>query len=109
MHNSKRQIAFSAVMAMLLYLLPNMAQDIHRVLGHHEIHTETISPKSLHFLTHFEKCAVCAFEFNIVDENPCLLYVPMIQTENLIYSVKPENQLQNNAFHYYNLRAPPQA
>lgn len=109
MKNPNRQLAFSAVMAMLLYLVPNMVQDFHRVWGHHNHPVSVQTTSNTQFQNSTEKCPVCFFEFNVVDELNTFVYVPVVQTTVYLFSDECENQIQNKTFHYYNLRAPPVA
>ena len=109
MQNSKRQIALSSVLAILLYLVPNLVQDVHRVWGHHEQHILYQNYSGNQFHNQPEKCPVCVFEFNVLDETATFAHVPFPLTlvSSLVDSC--DSQIQNKAFHYYNLRAPPQA
>lgn len=109
MKNPNRQLAFSAVIVMLLYLVPNMVQDVHRVWGHHD-HTVSFQAHLItQFQNHTEKCPICFFEFNFVDELNTFVYVPVVQTAVSLFADECANQIQNKTFHYYNLRAPPEA
>ena len=109
MQNSKRNIALSAVLAMLLYFVPNLVQDFHRVWGHQEHHISYQDHSDTQFQDQAEKCKVCFFEFNIVDEIEAFVYMPSLQTAVSSFSDNSDNQIQNKAFQYYKLRAPPQA
>jgi hypothetical protein len=109
MQNSKRRIVFSALIAILIYFVPNLVQDIHRVLGHHEVHQQLNTHKESQFQNQTAKCPVCVFEFNVVDEIADFIYSPLVFSQKTLFAEKSENQIQNKAFHYYNLRAPPQA
>lgn len=109
MKNPNRQLAFSAVMAVLLYLVPNMVQDVHRVWGHHD-HTVSFQAHSItQFQNHTEKCPICFFEFNVIDELNTFVYVPVVQTAVSLFADECDSQIQNKTFNYYNLRAPPEA
>lgn len=109
MLNSKRQIAFSSVLALLLYLVPNMVQDVHRVWGHHEQHITFQAITDTQFQNQVAKCPVCVFEYNIVDKIESFAYLPFLQSEISFFINKCDSQTQKKALHYYNLRAPPQA
>jgi hypothetical protein len=109
MHHSKRRIVLSALFALLIYFVPNMVQDIHRVWGHHEVHQQLNTKAGTQFQNQESQCPVCVFEFNIVDEIVNFIYVPQVFSQPTLFAAKSENQIQNKAFHYYNLRAPPQA
>jgi hypothetical protein len=105
----KRQSALVALLAVLLYLIPNLVQDIHRVYGQHEFFVENGSQTGKQIHNHFEKCNICIFEFYVTDgiANPFIAQIQ--QTPSLLLIEKQDNQIQNSTFHYYNLRAPPQA
>jgi len=105
----KRHIALTSVLAMLLYLGPNMVQDIHRVWGHHEHHHTINSDKNPQLESQYADCPICVFEFNVVDEIDTFVYIPILSTQTIIFVENRADQIQNKAFHYYNLRAPPQA
>jgi hypothetical protein len=109
MPKSFRQIALSSLVAVLLYLIPNLVQDVHRVFGQHQFHVEnnTQTGKQIHL--QYEKCFICVFEFNVVDEILNPVFADLHQTASFLLNTKQENQIQNKAFYYYNLRAPPQA
>jgi hypothetical protein len=109
MPNSNRQLALSSLLAVLLYLMPNLVQDIHRVFGKHEYHVETISQTGNQIHIQYEKCSICVFEFNVADDIVNPVFLPLQNTVPFLLSSKQENQIQNKAFYYYNLRAPPQA
>jgi hypothetical protein len=109
MQNPKRNIAISSVFAMLLYFVPNMVQDVHRILGHPDYPIESHAPTGVQLLNQSERCPVCIFEFNVVDEAAIFVYVPLLQSEISLFAENCENQVQNKIFHYYNLRAPPMA
>lgn len=109
MQNSKHNIVLSSLMALLFYLGPNMVQDVHRVFGHHHHHhCESQSGTTIHRV-HGEKCSVCVFEFNVVDEPDDFTFIPLPQAISFLMPVAIHNQFQNSAFHYYQLRAPPLA
>jgi len=107
MQNSKRQIALISVLALLLYLVPNLVQDVHRVLGHHEYRNNSSFKDGKQLSNHYDKCAVCVFEFNVVDQLDNTIYVPYLKTETFLFTSLQEDQVQKNTFHYYNLRGPP--
>lgn len=109
MQNSKRQLAFSAVLAMLLYLVPNLVQDIHRVWGHHQHQNNFSSNAGIQLHSHYDKCAVCVFEFNVVDELPDFVFDAVLHKVISLYVANQDHQIQNTVFNYYNLRAPPGA
>lgn len=108
MINPKRHIALSAVLAMLLYLVPNLVQDVHRVWGHHEHHTINFDSNS-QLEDQYADCPICIFEFNVVDEIDTFVYIPILLTQTIIFVENRADLIQNKTFYYYNLRAPPQA
>lgn len=109
MNNQKQLNAISALLIMLLYLIPNLVQDVHRVFGHKYYFIENTTSKRAKIDNQQEKCIVCVFEFNVVDEISNTSFVPLMHTTPFQFTSKRESQIQNIAFHYYNLRAPPQA
>jgi hypothetical protein len=109
MQNSKRQIAFSSILALLLYLLPNLVQDSHRILGHQVQFGENYPTSDVQVHNYLEKCPVCIFEFNVVNEIENLVYTPLLQAETHLFVAGKAQQVQDAAFFYYDLRAPPQA
>ena len=104
---SKRRIAFSSVLALLIYLLPNLVQDIHRVSGNHEIYKDysAIPGEQLHLVS--DKCAVCVFEFNVVSGIENFVYVSLQQTQRFLLNTKQEHQVSEAVFYYYQLMEPP--
>ena len=109
MQNSKHLIVLSSLMALLLYLGPNMVQDVHRVFGHHDHPVSFQAHSTNQFQNHGEKCPICFFEFNVVDELTTFVYIPVIRVAVSLFAYEYDNQIQNITFHYYNLRAPPEA
>lgn len=109
MQNSKQQIVAASLLALILYLAPNLIQDIHRISGHRLHYDESPALPGLQLSNSVEKCPVCVFEFNLVEEIADFIYVPVLKVETLVLATFQENQVQNNAFHYYDLRAPPKA
>lgn len=108
MLSSKRSIVLSSVLALLIYLVPNLVQDIHRISGEHQQSTSTDFSGRLQWHTYNEKCLVCVFEFNVIDELTDSIFVPLVQPKISLLTENRRDQLYNSAFHYYNLRAPPQ-
>lgn len=86
-----------------------MVQDVHRVLGHHSNPVSFQSHSTSQFQNNTEKCPICFFEFNVVDEIKTFVSIPVIRTAVLLLADECDNQIQNKIFHYYNLRAPPEA
>ena len=109
MKQSKRKIAVLAVFAILLFLAPNFVQDYHRIWGHQENFCESLTVSGIQIHEHHEKCAVCKFEVNIIEDIVFFVYAPSLSSEHYLFEGKKENQIQKTAFHYYNLRAPPKA
>lgn len=109
MQKSKHLIVLSSLMALLIYLGPNMVQDVHRVFGHHDHFVSFQTHSTTQFQNRAEKCPICFFEFNVADERNTFAYTPGITTAVSLFSEQCDNQIQNKIFHYYNLRAPPKA
>jgi hypothetical protein len=104
---SKRRIAFLPFFAMLLYLVPNLVQDLHRVWGHPDFQAANIAQSGMQFHHKADNCPVCVFEFNVVDRFENTVYIPSLKTESFLFSPKQQDQIPNNTFDYYNLRGPP--
>ena len=102
-----RSKSLPVIAAVLLYLLPNLVQDVHRVFGHHNIShfTQATTAKSIHQTT--EKCPVCVFEFYSVQEAPAPIFNVLLATCNPIFRVNDSHQLTSKVFDYSQLRAPP--
>jgi len=109
MQKSKHYLVVSSLLALLLYLGPNTVQDIHRVFGHHDHPVSFQTHSNTQFQNHREKCPICFFEFNVIDKLNTFVYVPVVQTTVSLFADECDNQIQNITFHYYNLRAPPEA
>jgi len=109
MHHSKRRIVFSVFFAVLIYFVPNLVQDIHRVWEHHEVYQLHNTRAGSQFQNQSAKCQVCVFEFNIVDEVANFIYVPLVFSQSAPLAEKSVNQIRNTTFQSYNLRAPPKA
>jgi hypothetical protein len=109
MQNTKIRIALASVFAMLLYLGPNLVQDVHRIAGHQIHFGETHNQPGVQLYSLQEECAVCVFEFNIVDESKTFAFVPVFNVEKLILETLTKSQIHTIYFSYYNLRGPPVA
>ncbi len=109
MIHSRRQITLISLLALLLYFVPNLVQNIHRVSGHEESGSVNHALAGTQVHGYHAICAVCVFEFYAVDEVKKIIPVPVPGTESTLLAVKPEDQVQNIAFHYCHLRAPPGA
>jgi hypothetical protein len=107
MQNSKRQIALSSFLVMLLYLVPNMVQDIHRIGGHQIHFGESHQQPGIQLYSQQEECPVCVFEFNVVDQLKNTVYIPYLRTESFVFTSNREDQFQKITFQYHNLRGPP--
>ena len=107
MHIPIRRIAFLPVVAVLLFLVPNLVQDLHRVLGHPYFHAEGIAQSGIQLQCKADICPACVFEFNVVDQSENTVYIPSLKTESFLFNPKQDDQIQNNTFEYYNLRGPP--
>jgi len=109
MQKSKHSIVLSSLMALLIYIGPNMVQDVHRVFGHHNHPVSFQANSTNQFQNHSEKCPICFFEFNVVDELNTFVYIPVIRVAVSLFAYEYDNQIQKITFQYYNLRAPPEA
>ena len=95
-----------ALLVLLVYFVPNVFQDFHRVFGHkHSVFHEI--PTDLGINHQEEKCLICVFEFNIPDA-PLKDYSSLkaYQPESSFF-IQFDNQLTEFNFLYFNLRAPP--
>jgi len=104
---SERRIALLPIFALLLYLAPNLIQNVHRVIGHPEPQVRCDLRSGIQVLNHKEKCPVCVFEFIVIDHIENAIYIPSPKIESFLFCSKQEDQLQKITFHYYNLRGPP--
>jgi len=102
-----RSKSLPVIAAVLLYLLPNLVQDVHRVFGHHNVshYTQATTAKSIHHPA--EKCPVCVFEFYSVDEAPASIFTVLLVTCNTVFTYNINHQLTSKVFDYSQLRAPP--
>lgn len=109
MQNTKRRVALASVLSLLLYLGPNLVQDVHRMVGHQIHFGEFHNQNGLQLSLQKEVCSVCVFEFNIVESGKTFAFVPVIHIEPFILETITENQIHKIFFSYHNLRGPPQA
>jgi hypothetical protein len=107
MKHYKRKHIVSAFVAILLFLVPNFVQDYHRIWGHQENFCVSLTVSGIQIHEHHEKCVVCKFEFNIIEDIAFCVFAPSLSSTHCLFADKRENQIQQSAFHYYNLRAPP--
>jgi hypothetical protein len=110
LHSSSRSVrnsAIAAIFAALLYILPNLVQDLHRILSHHEI-SFSLRDYTRQSVNHQdEKCPVCIFEFNSADEIKIEFYPAVLSSSNFTYCENDGNQFALKVFNYSQLRAPP--
>ena len=109
MHNSARRIFISSSLVLILYFVPNLVQDLHRIFDHHDLKQYFGCAAPGRFVLHstHEKCSVCAFEFNVVEKQENLFYTPVLPVMITLFTENTGNHIPDRSFHYYNLRAPP--
>ena len=105
--SSIRNKSIPVIFAVLLYLLPNLFQDGHRIFAHHKntFSLQVSGDKNIH--TYIEKCPVCVFEFYSVDEVKTNIFAAILATSNSIFNLNVSHQLSLKVFDYSQLRAPP--
>jgi hypothetical protein len=108
MRISNRRTSFLPLFALFLYLVPNLVQDLHRVWGHPEFQVGDIAQNGIQIHCLTDKCPVCVFEFNVVDQLEYFNYTAYLKTEYFLFTSKQGDQIQKITFHYYNLRGPPE-
>ena len=101
------KVVMSSLLALFVYIVPNLIQDFHRVFGHHEHYSDSRVESGIHS-SHSENCQVCKFEFNILDELESFFILTALPAFSVQFIERHDNQLYPLVFHYYNLRAPPQ-
>ncbi len=109
MQDTKRRVALASVLSLLLYLGPNLVQDVHRIFGHLIHFGEIHNQLGIQLYSLQEECAVCVFEFNIVDELKTFVFVPVFNAEKFKLETLTKSQIHTLYFSYYNLRGPPEA
>jgi len=104
---SIRNTSIPAIIAVLLYVLPSLVQDVHRILGHQEIpvSVRATAEKNIHKL--IENCPVCVFEFYSVDEVNTTVFTAVSISGKSIFKIHSGDQLSTKVFDYSQLRAPP--
>jgi hypothetical protein len=96
-----------AILAVLLYVLPSLVQDAHRLMGHQEILVLIHADAGQNIHKHIENCPVCVFEFYSVDEINSTVSTQIINTGKSIFKINSGDQLSTKVFDYSQLRAPP--
>jgi len=107
MLRSIRNKSIPAIAAVLLYVLPNLLQDLHRFTGHHE-HSYSIhafAGQQIHHLV--DKCPVCIYEFYSADETKYNFYAVVLPAGNFVFCENTSHQLPFKVFDFSRLRAPP--
>ena len=91
----------------MLYFVPNVVQDIHRVFGHIGEHTILIvySGASIHRL--YEICPLCVFEFSMAEDIDSGIEKLTIDSSRPDCSTKAEHQVCDSYSSYIRSRAPP--
>ena len=102
-----RSKSLPVIAAVLLYLLPNLVQDVHRVFGHSNIFYSTQASTGKNIHQSFEKCTVCVFEFYSVDEIHAPVFNVLLAICNTVFTDNISHQLTSKVFDYSQLRAPP--
>jgi len=109
MSNSPSRIVISSVLILMLYFLPNLMQDAHRMFGHQN-RIQYLSCSVSDGLTVFgtsEKCNVCMFEFNFTEKPDNRIYTPFLLIQPAVFVETIGNYPPARSFPDYNLRAPP--
>jgi hypothetical protein len=102
-----RNKTIPVILALLLYVLPNMVQDVHRVFGHYHLTVFAYSSSGNNIQQCVDKCPVCHFEFCAVDEIKTDIFAVVVATSNVIFKFTGSHQLSHKVFDYSQLRAPP--
>ena len=104
---SLRKKTLPVIAALLLYVLPNIVQDVHRLFGHSHISysKQLTLVTSIH--SSVENCLVCHFEFYTADETPATVRTVILATCNTFLSADVNHQFSSKVFDYSQLRAPP--
>lgn len=103
---TKRKYAIS-LLALLLYLVPNLVQDVHRIWGHNDNNHVIDFHQDIQINRQSEDCAACVYEFNLADDIISYPYIPVLESVTCVLVLRHDSQIQNKTFSYYNLRAPP--
>jgi len=102
-----RSKAIPAIIAVLLYILPNLVQDAHRLIGHHDVVHSIASGKGLNIQQQADECPICVFGFYTIDEIPFEYCSAVLSSATIKYSVNSNHQIALKIFDYSQLRAPP--
>jgi len=104
---SIRRTTLSASLAAILYILPNLLQDIHRISGHSDNTGTNEFSAEKHFQVPTIKCPVCVFEFYTSDgvKSNYAEVIPVLSI--FIFKNDFKHQLSSHDFDYIDLRAPP--
>lgn len=102
-----RKKTWPVILAVLLYLLPNLVQDAHRLFGHLGHSFTPLASESKSIQSTVEKCPVCVFEFYSVDDAPIQVFKVLVANTILVFNAFETHQLTSKVFDYSQLRAPP--
>lgn len=104
---SVRNKTLPVIAAVLLYVMPNLVQDVHRVFGHygHTFPYQLTEGKNIH--STLEKCPVCVFEFYSIEDTLPSVYTILLATSHSFFKADETHQLTSKVFDYSQLRAPP--
>lgn len=104
---SVRSKAIPAILAVLLYVLPSLVQEVHRLIGHHDNAHSVFFGKESGFQQQTDKCPICVFEFYTLDEIPLEYYSAVFSSSTIKFSINSNHQIALKIFDYFQLRAPP--
>jgi len=107
MQKQDRNITAASFLALMLYFVPNLVQDIHRVFGHIDEHNLSVVYSGTSIHRFYETCPVCVFEFSMAEDVD--IGIEKVTTDNNRpdRSAKAEHQVCDSYSSYNRSRAPP--
>lgn len=107
MQKQDRHITAASFLALMLYFVPNLVQDIHRVFGHSGEHNPSHAYSGTNIHNFYERCPICVFEFSMAED----IDIGIIKLKT--YSTRPDRstKAEHQIFDLYRnnirSRAPP--
>jgi len=106
LHKYFTRQTIAAIIALLLYVIPGLVQDVHR-LEHIQGNASPIESSGEQISLSSEKCPICKYEFCPVSEQQNNSLLPVIFAGEPIFISSIHNQLAAPVFNHFRLRGPP--
>lgn len=107
MQKQDRHIIAASFLALMLYFVPNLVQDIHRVFGHIGEQNPSHAYSGTYIHNFYERCPICVFEFSMAEDINIGIIKLKTGSNRQDHSTKAEHQIFDSFRNTIRSRAPP--